>query len=116
MPLLLLRTAALAVQRQPEDPQRYRRDDTEPYGQRDQPKPDEYECDEGAEDHCDGCNPGVEPKRLLPLDRRLIGTGATGARDCAPITLLPSTPAIHAFWVPGERLLNAPLSRRRPAP
>ena len=50
--LLLLFTAALAVQRPPEDHQRYRRDDAEAYGQRDRPKPDhEYPCDEGAEDH-----------------------------------------------------------------
>ncbi len=54
MPLLLLRTAALAVQHPPEDNQTYRRDAAEPYVQRGQPKPDEYPCDEGREDHCDG--------------------------------------------------------------
>ena len=36
--LLLLFTATLAVQRPPEDHQRYRRDNAKPYGQRDQPK------------------------------------------------------------------------------
>jgi hypothetical protein len=56
----LLFTAALAVQRPPKDHQRYHRDDSEPYGQRDRPKPDhEYPCDERTEGHCDGCNPGM---------------------------------------------------------
>ncbi len=57
--LSLLFTAALAVQRPPEDHQRYRRDDAEHQGQRERPKPDEYPCDEDAEDHRDGCDPGV---------------------------------------------------------
>jgi hypothetical protein len=56
---LLLFTVTLAVQRPPEDQQRYRRDAAEPYGERDQPKVDEYPGDEGAKDHGDGCNPGV---------------------------------------------------------
>jgi hypothetical protein len=62
MPLLLLRTAALAVQRPPEDNQTYRRDAAEPYVQRGQPKPDEYPCDEGREDHCDG---PLDPPRTI---------------------------------------------------
>jgi hypothetical protein len=57
--LLLLFTATLAVQRPHEDQQRYRRDAAEPYGERDRPKPEEYPCDEGGEDHCDGCHPRV---------------------------------------------------------
>jgi len=56
---LLLFTAAFAVQRPPEDHQRYHRDAAEPYAQRDRPNPEEYPCDERGEDHCDGCNPGV---------------------------------------------------------
>jgi hypothetical protein len=57
--LLLLFTATLAIQRPPQDQQRYRRDAAEPYGERDQPKPEEYPGDEGAKDHGDRRYPGV---------------------------------------------------------
>ena len=55
----LLFTAALAVQCPPKDHQRYCRNDAERYRQREQLKPEEYPCDEDAENHGDGGNPGV---------------------------------------------------------
>jgi hypothetical protein len=55
---------------------------------------EEYPRDEGGEDHCDGCHPGVESQCSLPLDGRLMGTRASGARDCA-LTPLLRTSVIH---------------------
>ena len=42
-----------------------------------------------------------------------MGTGASSARDGALITFRRTT-VVHAWWVPGQRLLNRPWSRRTP--
>ncbi len=98
----------LAVQRPSQDHQRYRRDGAEPCGQRHRSKPNEHPGNEGTEDDRDRRNPSVQSKRSLPINRGLIRTGTTGARNCALITRLRGTTTVHSFWVPDERLLNTP--------